>query len=113
MALLSGDALDLEVNEKTEVEKNKAWWEGGNTTRRRSSVKHRKAEAYDGEYDDNSGMQPKISVTKNCKGRISERQCRENMVALKSHPYVGYDRKIRSKDMREIETSLSDQNSSK
>jgi hypothetical protein len=111
VALLSGGALDLEVNEKTEAEKDKAWWEAGNTTRRRSSVKHRKAEAYDGEYDDNSGMHHEISVTKNCEGCISERQYRENAVTLKSRHYVGYDRKTKSKHVPGTEPSLSGQNS--
>jgi hypothetical protein len=57
VALLSGGLLDLEVVEPTEAEKDKAWWEAGNTgKRRRSSTKPRKAEAYDGEYDDSTGM---------------------------------------------------------
>ncbi|KAL2063358.1 hypothetical protein VTL71DRAFT_5163 [Oculimacula yallundae] len=55
VALLSGALLDLEVNDQTEEEKDKVWWEAGNTgVRRRSSVKQRKAEAYDGEYDNSN-----------------------------------------------------------
>ncbi|KAJ5037476.1 uncharacterized protein L3040_007650 [Drepanopeziza brunnea f. sp. 'multigermtubi'] len=55
VALLSGTLLDLGAKEQTEEEKDRAWWEAGNAgTRRRSSVKQRKAEAYDGEYDDNA-----------------------------------------------------------
>ncbi|KUJ24388.1 uncharacterized protein LY89DRAFT_776516 [Mollisia scopiformis] len=101
VALLSGAALDLEVNEKTEAEKDKAWWEAGNTTRRRSSVKQRKAEAYDGEYDDSSGMHPDISLTKNCEGCASERQYRQNAVNLRSRHLAGYDRKTKSKYVSE------------
>jgi len=57
VVLLDGTMLDLDLAEKTEAEKDKAWWEAGNTTRRRRSTtsKHRKAEAYDGEYDDSTG----------------------------------------------------------
>ncbi len=54
IALLSGALLDLDVDDnRSEADKDKAWWEAGHTgTRRRSSTKQRKAEAYDGEYDD-------------------------------------------------------------
>jgi hypothetical protein len=75
VALLSGGLLDLEVVEPTEAEKDKAWWEAGNTgKRRRSSTKPRKAEAYDGEYDDNNGMiPPHISHADQCETCLSER----------------------------------------
>lgn len=57
VALLSGELLELEINDKVEADKDKTWWEAGNTgKRRRSSTKQRKAEAYDGEYDDTNGM---------------------------------------------------------
>ena len=58
VVLLDGTMLDLDVAEKTEAEKDKTWWEAGNTTRRRRSTasKQRNAEAYDGEYDDSNGM---------------------------------------------------------
>ena len=62
VALLAGELLGLDVPEQTDAEKDKAWWEAGHTgKRRRSSTKHRKAEAYDGEYDDNNGIVPQIS----------------------------------------------------
>jgi hypothetical protein len=79
VALLAGDLLDLSAPEKTEAEKDKAWWEAGNTgKRRRSSTKQRKAEAYDGEYDDTNGKVPPISQPVNeseseCEGCMSER----------------------------------------
>jgi hypothetical protein len=58
-ALLDGVLLDLENNEGTE--KDKAWWEtGGGSRRRRGSTKQRRAEAYDGEYDDSNGMMPQF-----------------------------------------------------
>ncbi|CZR55455.1 uncharacterized protein PAC_05343 [Phialocephala subalpina] len=97
VALLSGALLDLEVVEQTEAEKDKAWWEAGNTGRRRSSTKQRKAEAYDGEYDDSSGMQPEISISTDCEGCISERQYRENAVNLRTRHLAGYDRRTRAK----------------
>ena len=64
VVLLDGATLDLDAAEKTEAEKDKAWWEAGNTTRRRRSTtsKQRKAEAYDGEYDDNNGMKIQLSI---------------------------------------------------
>ncbi|TVY64340.1 Uncharacterized protein LSUE1_G008661, partial [Lachnellula suecica] len=62
VALLSGSLLDLEAEEQIEIEKDKTWWEAGHTgKRRRSSTRQRKAEAYDGEYDDSTGKDPPIS----------------------------------------------------
>ncbi|TVY33084.1 Uncharacterized protein LSUB1_G007596 [Lachnellula subtilissima] len=57
VALLSGSLLDLEAEEQVEIEKDKAWWEAGHTGKRRrsSTTRQRKAEAYDGEYDDSNG----------------------------------------------------------
>jgi hypothetical protein len=59
VAQLSGSLLDLEADEQVELEKDKAWWEAGNTTRRRRSTttRPRRAEAYDGEYDDSNGTE--------------------------------------------------------
>jgi hypothetical protein len=56
VVLLDGPMLDLSEVEKTEAEKDKTWWEAGNTGRRRrsSTTKQRKAEAYDAEFDDNT-----------------------------------------------------------
>ncbi|KAM3088523.1 hypothetical protein ACMFMG_000159 [Clarireedia jacksonii] len=50
VALLAGQLLDLEDG-GSETEKDKSRWEPGSLGRKRS-VKQRKAEAYDGEYDD-------------------------------------------------------------
>jgi hypothetical protein len=56
VALLAGPLLDLETKEPVEAEKDKAWWEAGDSGKqRRNSTKQRKAEAYDGEYDSKSG----------------------------------------------------------
>ena len=55
VVLLDGAMLDLASSpEKTEAEKDKAWWEAGNVGKRRRSAttKTRKAEAYDSEFDD-------------------------------------------------------------
>jgi hypothetical protein len=79
VALLAGELLDLDASEQTEAEKDKAWWEAGHSgKRRRSSTKQRKAEAYDGEYDDNNGTVPQISefvddLESECEGCVSER----------------------------------------
>lgn len=57
--LLDGAMLDLDTKEGTD--KDKAWWEGGGgSRRRRGSTQQRRAEAYDGEYDDSNGMVPLI-----------------------------------------------------
>lgn len=51
--LLDGPLLDIEMTEGTE--NDKTWWEGGgSTSRRKGPTKPRRAEAYDGEYDDSS-----------------------------------------------------------
>jgi hypothetical protein len=75
VALLSGSLLDLEAEEQIEIEKDKAWWEAGHTgKRRRSSTRQRKAEAYDGEYDDSNGEDPQISRSAvECEGCISRK----------------------------------------
>lgn len=64
VVLLDGEMLDLDAAEKTEAEKDKAWWEAGNTTRRRRSTtsKQRNAEAYDGEYDDSNGKLTQLQL---------------------------------------------------
>ncbi|KAH9220651.1 hypothetical protein DL95DRAFT_329400 [Leptodontidium sp. 2 PMI_412] len=98
VALLSGALLDLEINGQTEEEKDKAWWEAGNTgTRRRSSTKQRKAEAYDGEYDSSNGMEPQTSYSGECPGCLSEQQYRDNAVRLRDRHLVGYDKKTGDK----------------
>jgi hypothetical protein len=76
VALLSGSLLDLEAEEQIEIEKDKTWWEAGHTgKRRRSSTRQRKAEAYDGEYDDSNGEDPPISSSvAACEGCISKKK---------------------------------------
>lgn len=65
VAQLSGSLLDLESDEQIELDKDKAWWEAGNTgKRRRSTTKPRRAEAYDGEYDDSNGTESQVSPPK-------------------------------------------------
>lgn len=73
VALLSGSLLDLEAEEQIEIEKDKAWWEAGHAgKRRRSSTRQRKAEAYDGEYDDSNGEDfPTSLPEEECDGCIS------------------------------------------
>lgn len=95
VALLSGSLLDLEVRDQTEEEKDRTWWEAGNTgSRRRSSIKQRKAEAYDGEYDDN-GMQLQYqpSFPGECEGCISERVARENAFKLRTQQFAGHQKR--------------------
>jgi hypothetical protein len=105
VASLSGELLDLEVQDRTEAEKDKAWWEAGNTgKRRRGPTKQRNAEAYDGEYDDGNGMIPQIpnSVT-DCEGCTWERIRSQSglrtqyRIKIRDIHYVGYDKKTRSK----------------
>lgn len=55
VALLAGKLLDLEPELRSEPEKDVPWWEKGK--QRRGSVSNRKAEAYEGEYDDTTGKQ--------------------------------------------------------
>ena len=55
---LTGQLLDLtaQADPEADLEKNKAWWEGGGGSRRNSSShRPRRAEAFDGEYDESSG----------------------------------------------------------
>jgi hypothetical protein len=103
VALLSGALLDLEINDQTEAEKDKAWWEAGHTgQRRRSSTKQRKAEAYDGEYDDTNGMEPELSNPEECEGCVSEQNnpelARSPQAIIRSGQLAGYDRKTMRKD---------------
>lgn len=75
VVLLDGAMLDLDVMERSEAEKNKAWWEAGNTGRRRSSTTQRKIEAYDGEYDNTNGTVPEVQLfdsANNCERCISQ-----------------------------------------
>ncbi|TVY18357.1 Uncharacterized protein LARI1_G004436 [Lachnellula arida] len=74
VALLSGSLLDLEAEEQIEIEKDKTWWEAGHTGKRRrsSATRQRKAEAYDGEYDDSNGKDLRNSRSAlEGRGRIS------------------------------------------
>jgi len=81
VVLLDGTMLDLDLAEKTEAEKDKAWWEAGNRTRRRRSTtsKQRRAEAYDGEYDDSNGMtihfDTQLQKCEGCNFRVNEEPC--------------------------------------
>ncbi|KAG9233554.1 hypothetical protein BJ875DRAFT_378390 [Amylocarpus encephaloides] len=65
VAQLSGPLLNLDLKEQIELDKDKAWWEAGHTNKRRrsTSTKQRRAEAYDGEYDDNNGMDFQLSTS--------------------------------------------------
>lgn len=59
VAQLSGTYLDLDFNsQKNDAGKEKSRRGSRNLSRRRNSSLQRKAEAYDGEYDDNTGMNP-------------------------------------------------------
>ena len=77
-ALLDGAMLDLDTKERTD--KDKTWWEaGGGSRTRRGSTKQRRAEAYDGEYDDSNGMVPSVPTSflaESCKGRTSDQNSR-------------------------------------
>ncbi|PQE20300.1 Transcription factor protein [Rutstroemia sp. NJR-2017a BBW] len=65
--------LDLE-DIGSETEKDNSWWEGGRTGRK-GSVKQRKAEAYDGEYDEDNGIVPlAFGSMEECAGCIAEQQ---------------------------------------
>ena len=76
---MSEALLDLEINEKTESDKDKAWWEAGNTGKRRSSFSQRRGAAYDGEYDDDNGRVPPIS---NIASEYTSCRTSESRVAL-------------------------------
>jgi len=53
VALLAGPLLDLDDVHASKVDADKTWWEAGDSAKqRKSSTKQRKAEAYDGEYDE-------------------------------------------------------------
>jgi hypothetical protein len=53
---LTGPLLDLDGEPDPDADKNKAWWEDGQGSRRQSSSgRQRRAEAFDGEYDDSNG----------------------------------------------------------
>ncbi|RKF76142.1 putative metallo-dependent phosphatase [Golovinomyces cichoracearum] len=55
IAQLSGTYLDIIADhQNAESEAEKAWWESRNANLRRGSNLKRRAEAYDGEYDDNT-----------------------------------------------------------
>ncbi|EPE24549.1 Metallo-dependent phosphatase [Glarea lozoyensis ATCC 20868] len=102
VAQLSGSLLNLEADEQMELEKDKAWWEAGNTTKRRRSTttKQRRAEAYDGEYDDSSGTEFQSPILENgCEGCAAEARGHGSMrkvmtlINPRSRHYLGYDRK--------------------
>ncbi|PBP20789.1 hypothetical protein BUE80_DR008114 [Diplocarpon rosae] len=104
VALLSGALLELDVNDQIEDAKDRAWWEAGNTgTRRRSSTKQRKAEAYDGEYD-SDGMQLHFqsSFPGECEACTSERAARKHAVSLRTHQSAGYNQKTGNKVLAEF-----------
>ena len=85
VALLAGDLLDLGAPEQTEAERAKAWWEEGNSgKRRRSSTKQRKAEAYDGEYDDTNGIVLHISKLSD----DSEPDCKDCIAGINPEAYL-------------------------
>jgi hypothetical protein len=55
---LGGSLLDLDVAPPPTADKGKAWWEEGGRQRGNStSTRPRRAEAFDGEYDDTNGEQ--------------------------------------------------------
>lgn len=62
---LSGALLDLDDEPaNVTVEKDKPWWETPPSQRRGSvTSRPRKAEAFDGEYDDTHGMQPSLTFS--------------------------------------------------
>ena len=110
VVMLDGNHLDLEPDEMTESAKDKAWWEAGNKgTRRRSSTKQRKAEAYDGEYDTNNGTIPIIQISgleelvieDECEGCVSER--RKPKSWLRSHVRLPSTRRERHRRRLEDE----------
>jgi hypothetical protein len=107
VAQLSGSLLDLEADEQVELEKDKAWWEAGNTTKRRRSTttKQRRAEAYDGEYDDSNGTEFQSSPLENsCERCAAEVKAHGHihkvmtMINPRSRHYLGYDRKGKNKE---------------
>jgi len=54
---LRGSLLDLTERQPLVADKGNAWWEAGSRSRNTScSSRPRKAEAFDGEYDDTDGM---------------------------------------------------------
>jgi len=98
--LLDGPMLDLDVIEQTEAEKDKTWWEAGNTGRRRrsSTTKQRKAEAFDGEMDSNGIVfQVSPTVTDDCEGCISKQD--QPHTWLQSHVYCSLRHKRRKEDL--------------
>lgn len=55
VALLAGPLLDLDDVKTSKVEPDKTWWELDANGKKRTPTKTRKAEAYDGEYDEKVG----------------------------------------------------------
>jgi hypothetical protein len=56
VGFLGGTLLDLTKSHDVGTDKNKAWWENGNDRKNSNySSRPRKAEAFDGEYDDTNG----------------------------------------------------------
>lgn len=105
-ALLSGPLLDLDMghdkDEQAEIEKDKAWWEAGNEGHRRRSSNStpRKAEAYDGEYDDSSGMQHQLLSLEQCAGCASEGLFRATASSIRSRHNLG------RRSMRSMKSNL-------
>lgn len=52
---LSGPLLDVNDDQLSTLDKNKAWWEGGHRRSSSTASRPRKAEAFDGEYDETNG----------------------------------------------------------
>ena len=76
--LLDGAMLDLDTAQ--DPENDKAWWEAGNSSRRKkASTKQRKAEAYDGEYADNNGMVPSIQIHQADEPSVQVRKYRRSL----------------------------------
>jgi len=112
VALLSGPLLDLDIDMKTnqdeqsEIEKDKAWWEAGNKSRRRrsSAATTRKAEAYDGEYDDSTSMHPPSpNSCIYCEGCASESMCCEIAAFMHSHHNTEHQKKEKNKHQSSIQ----------
>ncbi|KAH6669570.1 hypothetical protein B0J14DRAFT_672588 [Halenospora varia] len=108
VAQLSGSLLDLDIDDQNELEKDKTWWEAGHSgKRRRSTTKQRKAEAYDGEYDDSNGMElqssPSQTSEEDCPGCASERKSPGRLrhvltyVNPRSRHHYGYDKKSKKR----------------
>lgn len=84
-AVLAGTLLDLEDGESENNDGTKApLWEAGPSRKR--SVRQKKAEAYDGEYDDSNGIVPlAFGSMEDCAGCIAEQH-----LSLETHSSTGF-----------------------